>query len=38
MKQPKKGDVVLDTFAGSLSVAKACLIEGRNSISFEINI
>ncbi len=32
-----ENDIVLDLFAGSGSVAKACLLENRNSISFEID-
>jgi site-specific DNA-methyltransferase (adenine-specific) len=35
-KSSKKGDLVLDTFAGSFSTAQACKLTGRNFISFEI--
>ena len=35
-KSTKKGDVVLDTFAGSFSTAKACVQTGRRFIAYEI--
>ena len=35
-KSTKKGDLVLDTFAGSFSTARACKEIGRDFISFEI--
>jgi site-specific DNA-methyltransferase (adenine-specific) len=35
-KSSKKGDVVLDTFAGSFSTAQACKSEGRDFICCEI--
>ncbi len=35
-KSSKKGDVVLDTFAGSFSTAQACKVTDRNFICFEI--
>ena len=35
-KSSKKGDLVLDTFAGSFSTAKACIETGRNFLCFEI--
>lgn len=36
-KSSKKGDIVLDTFAGSFSTAQACVETGRDFISFEID-
>ena len=33
----KKGDVVLDPFVGVGSTLKACAVEGRNGIGFELN-
>ena len=35
-KSTEKGDLVLDTFAGSFSTLQACKQTGRNCISFEI--
>lgn len=36
-KSTQKGETVLDTFAGSFSVAQACKASGRNFVAFEIN-
>jgi site-specific DNA-methyltransferase (adenine-specific) len=36
-KSSEKGDVVLDTFAGSFSTAQACKKTGRNFVCFEID-
>lgn len=36
-KSSQKGDIVLDTFAGSFSTARACKETGRNFICFEID-